>query len=161
MLRGREGFLAAGFFDARRSLRMMFCPWRLCRRVKAQDDGFFEEWLTPRPNLGALGWRVVAEPVARSATATFGASADVMEHYSASGVESTRRRKATAFRSRPFALLRGITLMDTEAGHLLAVLQHERAGNREPPQESVLKPNRPLKAKLGGGWEAKRARNTP
>src|ERR1700677_2927235 len=55
--------------------------------------------------------------------------ADVMEHYSASGVESTRKRKAIAFRSRPFALLRGITLMDTEAGHLLAVLQHERAGN--------------------------------
>jgi len=55
--------------------------------------------------------------------------ANVMEHYSASGVESTRKRKATAFRSRPFALLRGITLMDTEAGHLLAVLQHERAGN--------------------------------
>jgi len=55
--------------------------------------------------------------------------ADVMEHYSASGVESTRKRKATAFRSRPFALLRGITLMDTEAGHLLAVLQHEQAGN--------------------------------
>jgi hypothetical protein len=26
--------------------------------------------------------------------------------------------------------------------------------------ESVLKPNRPLKAKLGGGWEAKRARIT-
>jgi integrase len=55
--------------------------------------------------------------------------ADVMEHYSVTGVESTRKRKATAFRSRPFALLRGVTLMDTEAGHLLAVLQHERAGN--------------------------------
>jgi hypothetical protein len=37
--------------------------------------------------------------------------ADVMEHYSASGVDSTRKRKATAFRSRPFALLRGITLI--------------------------------------------------
>ena len=55
--------------------------------------------------------------------------ADVMENYTASGVESTRKRKATAFRSRPFALLRGITLVDTEAGHLLAVLQHEWAGN--------------------------------
>ncbi len=55
--------------------------------------------------------------------------ADVMEHYSVTGVESTRKRKATAFHSRPFALLRGVTLMDTEAGHLLAVLQHERAGN--------------------------------
>jgi len=55
--------------------------------------------------------------------------ADVMEHYSVSGVQSTRDRKAVAFRSRPFALLRGVTLMDTEAGHLLAVLEHERAGN--------------------------------
>jgi integrase len=55
--------------------------------------------------------------------------ADVMEHYSVSGIQSTRVRKATAFRSRPFALLRGVTLMDTEAGHLLAVLEHQRAGN--------------------------------
>ena len=55
--------------------------------------------------------------------------ADVTEHYTTSGVESTRKRKATAFRSRPFALLRAVTLVDTEAGHLLAVLQHERAGN--------------------------------
>jgi integrase len=55
--------------------------------------------------------------------------ADVMEHYTASGVESTRKRKATAFRSRPFAILRGVTLMDTEAAHLLAVLKHERTGN--------------------------------
>jgi integrase len=55
--------------------------------------------------------------------------ADVMEHYSASGVESTRKRKAVAFRSRPFAQLRGVNLMDTEAGHLLTVLEHQRAGN--------------------------------
>jgi integrase len=55
--------------------------------------------------------------------------AEVMEHYSASGVESTRKRKAVAFRSRPFALLRVVTLMDTEAGHLLGVLEHQRAGN--------------------------------
>jgi integrase len=55
--------------------------------------------------------------------------ADVMEHYSVTGVESTRKRKATAFRSRPFAHLSGITLLDTEAAHLLAVLEHERAGN--------------------------------
>ena len=33
--------------------------------------------------------------------------------------------------------------------------------DHEPRQESVLKPNRPLKAKLGGGWEAKRARIAP
>src|SRR5271163_4039577 len=55
--------------------------------------------------------------------------ADVMEHYSVTGVESTRKRKATAFRSRPFAHLREIALLDTEAAHLLAVLEHERAGN--------------------------------
>jgi integrase len=54
---------------------------------------------------------------------------EVMEHYSASGVESTRRRKEVAFRSRPFLMLRNVTLMDTEAGHLLAVLEHQRAGN--------------------------------
>jgi len=40
-----------------------------------------------------------------------------------SGVETTRHRKWVAFRSRPFATLRNITLMDTEAGHLLAVLE--------------------------------------
>ncbi|MEI9998556.1 MAG: hypothetical protein WDO13_05010 [Verrucomicrobiota bacterium] len=55
--------------------------------------------------------------------------ADVMEHYSVTGVESTRKRKATAFRSHPFAHLRGLPLLDTEAAHLLAVLEHERAGN--------------------------------
>jgi integrase len=55
--------------------------------------------------------------------------ADVMEHYTMSGVEATRHRKGVAFRSRPFATLRNITLMDTEAGHLLAVLEHARAGN--------------------------------
>jgi len=55
--------------------------------------------------------------------------ADVMEHYSVTGVESTRKRKATAFCSRPFAHMRGLALMDTEAAHLLAVLEHERAGN--------------------------------
>src|SRR5271156_2957358 len=54
---------------------------------------------------------------------------EVMEHYSITGVESTRHRKVVAFRSRPFLLLRNIPLMDTEAGHLLAVLEHERAGN--------------------------------
>lgn len=32
--------------------------------------------------------------------------ADVMEHYSASGVESTRDKKIRAFRRRPFAALR-------------------------------------------------------
>jgi hypothetical protein len=55
--------------------------------------------------------------------------AEVIEHYSITDVESTRKRKATAFRSRPFAHLRALALMDTEAAHLLAVLEHERAGN--------------------------------
>jgi integrase len=55
--------------------------------------------------------------------------ADVMEHYTVSGVQSTQDRKARAFRSRPFATFRGIALMDTEAGHLLAVLEHKNAGN--------------------------------
>ncbi|HSI86576.1 MAG TPA: tyrosine-type recombinase/integrase [Candidatus Methylacidiphilales bacterium] len=54
---------------------------------------------------------------------------DVMEHYTKSGVESTRDRKDRAFRSQPFARLRKVTLMDTEADHLFAVLEHKRAGN--------------------------------
>ncbi len=55
--------------------------------------------------------------------------ADVMEHYVKSGVESTRDRKERAFRSRPFAIFRTLTLMDTEAIHLLSVLEHKQAGN--------------------------------
>lgn len=55
--------------------------------------------------------------------------ADVMAHYVKSGVESTRNRKDRAFRSRPFAMFRTLTLMDTEAIHLLAVLEHRQAGN--------------------------------
>jgi hypothetical protein len=44
-------------------------------------------------------------------------------------VESTRDREERAFRSRPFAMFRTLTLMDTEAIHLLAVLEHKQAGN--------------------------------
>jgi hypothetical protein len=55
--------------------------------------------------------------------------ADVMEHYVKSGVESTRDRKERAFRSRPFAMFRTLTLIDTEAIHVLAVLEHRHAGN--------------------------------
>jgi hypothetical protein len=55
--------------------------------------------------------------------------ADVMEHYVKSGVESTRDRKERAFRSRPFAALRTLPLIDTEAIHLLTVLEHRQAGN--------------------------------
>lgn len=54
---------------------------------------------------------------------------DVMDHYIKSGVESTRDRKARAFRSRPFSLLCALTLLDTEAIHLLSVLEHKQAGN--------------------------------
>jgi hypothetical protein len=54
---------------------------------------------------------------------------NVVTHYTASGVESTRDRKERAFRSKPFAVLLNLALMDTEASHLLAVLDHKRAGN--------------------------------
>jgi integrase len=54
---------------------------------------------------------------------------DVMAHYIPSGVESTRDRKERAYRSKPFAVLLNLALMDTEASHLLAVLEHKRAGN--------------------------------
>jgi integrase len=55
--------------------------------------------------------------------------ADVMDHNAKSGVESTRERKERAFKSRPFVSLRITSLLDTEAGHLFAVLEHRRAGN--------------------------------
>ena len=55
--------------------------------------------------------------------------ADVMEHYIKTGVESTRDRKERVFRSRPFAVLRGLKLIDTEAVHLLNIIEHKQAGN--------------------------------
>jgi integrase len=55
--------------------------------------------------------------------------ADVMEHYIKTGVESTRDRKERVFRSRPFAVLRGLKLIDTEAVHLLNIIEHKKAGN--------------------------------
>lgn len=55
--------------------------------------------------------------------------ADVMEMYAKSGVESTKDRKERAFRSRPFAMLRNVKLIETEAIHLYAVLEHKKAGN--------------------------------
>ena len=55
--------------------------------------------------------------------------ADVMEHYVKSGVESTRDRKERAFRSRPFAVLKTLKILDTEAVHLLAAIEHKQAGN--------------------------------
>jgi len=54
---------------------------------------------------------------------------NVMEHYARSGVEATRERKERAFRSQPFARLRKVKLLDTEADHLFAVLEHKKAGN--------------------------------
>jgi integrase len=55
--------------------------------------------------------------------------ADVMEHYVKSGLESTRDRKERAFRSRPFAILRAVKLVDTEAIHVLTIIEHKKAGN--------------------------------
>jgi integrase len=54
---------------------------------------------------------------------------DVMDHYARSGIEATRDRKERAFRSQPFARLRKVKLLDTEADHIFAVLEHKRAGN--------------------------------
>src|SRR5271170_2573919 len=79
--------------------------------------------------------------------------ADVMEHYVKSGVESTRDRKERAFRSRPFAMFRTLTLMDTEAIHLLAVLEHKQAGNCAAMRGSVMSPtSSPLAAKPSTKW---------
>jgi hypothetical protein len=54
---------------------------------------------------------------------------NVMDHYARSGVEATRDRKERAFRSQPFVRLRKVKLLDTEADHIFAVLEHKRAGN--------------------------------
>jgi integrase len=54
--------------------------------------------------------------------------ADVMEHYCKSGVESTLERKMRAFKSVPFQRLHKVLLLDTEADHFFAVLEHKRAG---------------------------------
>jgi len=55
--------------------------------------------------------------------------ADVMQHYVMTGVESTRDRKERVFRSRPFAMLRTLKLVDTEAIHMLTIIEHKQAGN--------------------------------
>ena len=54
---------------------------------------------------------------------------DVMDMYVRTGIESTRDRKERAFKSRPFALLRKVKIIDTEAIHLFAVLEHKQSGN--------------------------------
>ena len=53
----------------------------------------------------------------------------VMEHYVKSGVASTRDRKERVFRSRPFVVLRTLKLVDTEAIHLLNIIEHKQSGN--------------------------------
>ena len=54
---------------------------------------------------------------------------EVMDHYCKAGVDSTRERKERAFQSAPFQRLRKVVLIDTEADHLFAVLDHKKAGN--------------------------------
>ena len=55
--------------------------------------------------------------------------ADVMHHYVVTGVETTRERKERCFRSRPFVMLRTLKLVDTEAIHILTIIEHKKAGN--------------------------------
>ena len=54
---------------------------------------------------------------------------DVMEKYVVTGAPSSRARKERVFRSRPYAGLPRLKLIDTVAEHLLAVLGHKQAGN--------------------------------
>jgi integrase len=54
---------------------------------------------------------------------------DVMEHYALSGTEPTRERKRRAFESRPFAALKSMKLVETEAIHVLTVIEHRQSGN--------------------------------
>ena len=53
--------------------------------------------------------------------------AEVMDHYCKAGLDSTRDRKERTFRSAPFQRFRKVALIDTEADHLFAVLDHKRA----------------------------------
>jgi hypothetical protein len=55
--------------------------------------------------------------------------ADVVERYAKGGSEESQDRKRRAFRSQPFARLLKIKLIDTEADHLFAVLEHKKSGN--------------------------------
>ena len=55
--------------------------------------------------------------------------AEVMEHYTASGVESTRSAQRHGFPQPPFLMLAIPGLMDTEAGICWPCSEHKRAGN--------------------------------
>jgi hypothetical protein len=55
--------------------------------------------------------------------------ADVIAQYVNAGVPESRDRKERAFRSQPFMRLLKVKLLDTEADHLFAVLEHKKAGN--------------------------------
>lgn len=55
--------------------------------------------------------------------------ADVVRQYVNAGVAESRDRKERAFRSLPFARLLKVKLLDTEADHLFAVLEHKKSGN--------------------------------
>jgi integrase len=54
---------------------------------------------------------------------------DVIDRYAASGSPSSQLRKARVFRSRPYLAMRRLKLIDTEAEHLLTVMEHKQAGN--------------------------------
>ena len=54
---------------------------------------------------------------------------DVINTYVNSGVPESRDRKERAFRSQPFLRLHKVKLLDTEADHLFAVLEHKKSGN--------------------------------
>ena len=55
--------------------------------------------------------------------------ADVISQYVNAGVAESRDRKERAFRSQPFMRLLKVKLLDTEADHLFAVLEHKKSGN--------------------------------
>jgi hypothetical protein len=54
---------------------------------------------------------------------------DVIGRYAKGGTPESEDRKERAFRSQPFARLLKVKLIDTEADHLFAVLEHKKAGN--------------------------------
>jgi integrase len=55
--------------------------------------------------------------------------ADVIARYAKGGTAESEDRKERAFRSQPFARLLKVKLIDTEADHLFAVLEHKKSGN--------------------------------
>lgn len=55
--------------------------------------------------------------------------ADVASAYAARGAPASRARTGRAFRSAPFRHLLGLRLIDSDAAHFFAVLEHRAAGN--------------------------------